>query len=503
MPLSKRSKTFFLPFLLLALGVGNFAVYDDSVSAQETIVANGPPTRFRVGEKLVYNLSFGKFTNAGYAETHVVSRGKLAGKDAVEIRAKIKTSELVSAAFLLLDESRTVFAAADSGLPLYVSAVSNDSAIPDEKISDYLTVPTINFDLLTLIFKAREVGGVGTFPLNEAGTQYNVVLTPAGSVTAKTDVGHLDTNISRVQSEFLTANGVTELFISFTADEARVPAVVRFTTAKGEFKAILAAIVLPEPEAMPTPAPTPLTTPKPIITFTPSPTPTTDNKPLAPELGFLLGEKLDYVITAGGKPLGIVTLAAPERKLIDRVDTLTLTATVTAVEPGANVLRLGDSLTALVDAETLAPRRLTGRFATTFLGLNQTVVFDRVTGEVTFGGPNKVDAPIGTHSLLSLVYAMRSFNLKPSKTAANPVNDTRVAVFWESKAYIFTLRPSESAEITLGGEKSAAQLISIKTDVPKLDALEIKVWLATESRVPLRFTFGAYQADLISKFPTP
>jgi len=495
-------KRLFLAALILtpAFGVAGI-LWSTAVRAQDaTSFTAAPPSRFRIGEKLSYNISFGKFTNAGYAETHVIARGKLGGKDAVEIRAKIKTFELVSAAFFMLDESRTVFLAPETGLPLYIGSYSNDSVIPKETFSNYLTQPTQNFDLVSLIYKAREAGGVGTFPLFEGEQQFTATLLPVGVVTARTDAGNFETTVSRLQSDFLTANGVNDLHIHFTTDEARVPVVIRFTTAKGEFKAILAAIVLPEPETpTPTPTPGPIPTPKLPATPTPTPTPAIENLPLATELGFQLGELLSYQVTAGGKSIGIISLNARERKLIQKEDTLVLTASVTGVEPGSNLLRLGDSATAEVNAETLAPKSISGRFASTFAGLSQSVSFDRRTGIVTFDVTKTADEPVGTHSILSLIYAMRSFNLKPSKNATNPVNDTRVAVFWETKAYVFTLRPSDPGEITINGEKVSAQLISVNTGNPQLDALAIKVWLGTETRVPLRFTFGAFQADLISQ----
>jgi hypothetical protein len=101
---------------------------------------------------------------------------------------------------------------------------------------------------------------------------------------------------------------------------------------------------------------------------------------------------------------------------------------------------------------------------------------------------------------LSLIYAVRSFNLKPSKDTYNPINDTRVAVFWENKPYIFTLRPSTAEIIDIKGMKISAQLISVNTGNPQLDSLNIKVWLSNDSRrLPLRFSAGQYQADLISE----
>src|SRR5258708_9974808 len=163
---------------------------------------------------------------------------------------------------------------------------------------------------------------------------------------------------------------------------------------------------------------------------------------VAGELGFQLGESLDYRISTGGKPVAVITLNARERKLFQKEDSLLLTATITGIEQGSNAFRLGDSARVQVDPETLAPKWFESKFASAFAGLNQTATFDKRTGNISFGGPQPIDCPIGTHTMLSLVYAMRSFNLKPSRDLNNPVNDTRVAVFWESKAYVFTLRPS-------------------------------------------------------------
>ncbi len=88
---------------------------------------------------------------------------------------------------------------------------------------------------------------------------------------------------------------------------------------------------------------------------------------------------------------------------------------------------------------------------------------------MNYNNAKGVEVPVGTHSLLSLAYAIRSFNLKPSKDASNPVNDTRVAVFLDTKAYVFTLRPSNADIINLQGEKVSAQLISISTGNPAID----------------------------------
>ena len=468
-------------------------VYAQGVAATRSI--------FKVGEKLTYNISFGKITDGGFAELYVASRGRLSGKDVVEIRSRAKTLGLVSAAFFMADESRQVFAAPDTGLPLYIRRVTNDGPLPKETVNNYLKHVTSNFDLLTVIYKAREAGGIGTYPFLEGDQIYTATFQTTGSEHVKTDGGDFDTIISVVQSELFTANGIKEFKINFTADDDHIPVLIRIKTAKGEFRASLLAVHVDEPEPAPTPTPKPVVVPGPSGTPrpTPSPTPYVENMPLSPELGFELGETLNYSISTVGKPVAAITLAAAERKLFQKRDSLLLTATIMGVEPGTTAFRTGDSVKVQVEPDTLAPRWYESAFLTKIPGLNQTVTFDQRTGNITFGDPAIIDGPVGTHSLLSLVYAMRSFNLRTSKDPNSPVNDTRVAVFWESRPYIFTLRPSNPAEIIVNGEKISAQQITVNTGNPQLDGLGIKVWLTAADRVPVRFTFGAYTADLIAR----
>ncbi|CAN5420474.1 hypothetical protein BH10ACI3_BH10ACI3_24020 [soil metagenome] len=475
-----------------------------AISAQSTESAD-TISHFRVGERLTYNISFGKFPNAGFAETYVVSNGTLSGKPAVEIHSKVKTVDLISAAFLMFDESRVVFASPATGFPLYYSQDSHEGAIPMELVTSYLSQPTSSYDMLTVLFKARESGGNGTFTFVEKQQEYTVTFTQKGKERINTDTRVFETTYSTVESEYLNQKGVKDLRVYFSTDDAHIPIEVRMKTLKGEFRATIASIVI-VPGAGPAVAPTPKPSATPLgqakVKPTPTPVQYVDNMPLAPELGFKLGELLTYQITTGGKPVATFELNARERKQLIKKegneDSLLLTGTVTGVEPGTRDFVLSDTARAQVDPETLAPRSITSKFSSVFPGLNQNATFDAISRNISYGGDKPVDAPIGTQSILSLVYAMRSFNLDPSKDPSNPVNDTRVAVFWENKPYIFTLRPSEPADLVIGGVKYSAQQITVNTGNAALDALGLKVWIGTDDRVPLRFVFGAYQADLVA-----
>ncbi|MDQ3181643.1 MAG: DUF3108 domain-containing protein [Acidobacteriota bacterium] len=460
------------------------------------------PAPFRIGERLTYNISFEKFNNAAFAEIYTVSRGKLGDKNAIELRSKIKTTDLVSAAFYLLDETRTTFASAETGLPLYVRKTSNIGVLPKETISNFLVSPTANFDLLTLIYGARTFGGIGTFSLQEDDIIYRISLQTTVGEAVKTDAGEFDTTVSTANSQYFTEMGISNLRINFSVDSARIPVLIRFKTAKGEFRAEIASIQIlePIPEVEPTPAvistPQPQLTPKLIQT----PIPYIENEPLLLDLPFALGETLEYQVSMLGKYIGNVVLQAKERRQFSGQDSLLLTATGTLAEPGNAIFKPNNIIKAQVNPDSLAPQQIEFKFSGNFSTYNQTTLFDQKTGFASNNAGNPIEIPVGTHSILSLAYAIRSFNLKPSKDLNNPVNDTRVAVFLGDQAYVFTLRPANAEIINLKGEKISAQLISISAGNPQIDQLNLRLWLGNdEKRLPLRFSMGNYQADLLSE----
>lgn len=456
----------------------------------------------RIGERLTYNMSFQRYNSVGFAELYAVSRGKLGEADAVEIRMKFKTTGLLSAAFYEIDETATVLANPETGMPLMVRRQDNVGVSARETVTNYSTSPSPGYDLLSLIYKVRQSGGSGSFNLSENDKTYNVTFQPQGTEHLRSDAGEFDTSISIVQSEFLTERGIQLMKVNFSTDDAHVPVQVRFRTAKGEFRIVLSGIQFVQPEVEATPTPAPVATPKPAITPRPTPTPYIENVPLAPELGFSLGETLTFKVSSAGRALGNVVFQAKERKKINGDDSLILSAVVASAEPGNGLFATGDTVVVRANPETLAPYESNTRMSGSLASLNQVLRFDQKAATINVG-PNKIDSPVGTHSLLTLFYAARSFNLTPSKDLRSPINDTRVAVFWQDKAYIFMLRPFEPEMVSVNGQKVLAQKVSVKTNIPPLDQLGISMWLTPDTRVPVLITVGQYQAELIAKSETP
>jgi len=249
------------------------------------------------------------------------------------------------------------------------------------------------------------------------------------------------------------------------------------------------------------PTPTPVPTPQPTATPRPSPTPVpyVDNVPLSEDLPFSLGETLEYRISYGGARVGTARLQAKERTQFQGADSVLFSAEITDVQGGNQPFSKGDKITARVNPDSLAPLFTEFTFRGPLSAFSQTEKFDLLGGVMVSGNPTPIETPVGTHSLLSFIYAVRAFSLHPSKDLSNPVNDTRVAVFWNSKAYIFTLRPSETELADASGKKTPALLVNVVTGDPQLDQLGFKIWLGTDAkRLPLRITLGTYQADLVN-----
>ncbi|MEO8042798.1 MAG: DUF3108 domain-containing protein [Acidobacteriota bacterium] len=500
---SQRNISFRQQVIALAcLVLTSFAAFclTSSLRAQTISEANG----FRIGERLTYNVSIGRFPNAAYAELFCVSRGRLGDKDAIELRAKFKTLDLASAVFLI-DESRTTFASPATGLPVYTSITQNTFGLPKETVQSFVAAPTPHADVLTMIYKLRQSGSTGSLTMQEGEKVYSVTFQAGAAEKQKTDAGEFETTLVSVQSEYFAEHGMSDVRVNLSADEAKIPVLIRFRVGKetkdktrGEVRAGLASVQTIEPEvvadATPSPVRTPLPerTPKPVAT----PTPYLINQPLVPELAFELGESLEYKILSGGQQVARMRLAAKQRNQFNGVDSLLLEATFSDPRAGSP-FAAGDFLRAYVNPETLAPRQLEMKFSGSLRALSSVVKFEQEGSAIVIGG-TRVDAPVGTHSILSLLYAARSFNLKPSRDLNNPINDTRVAVFWESQPYIFTLRPSPADMVVLDGKPVGGQLVTVSTKNSALDQLSIKVWLGNDdSRVPLRFIIGGYQADLI------
>src|SRR5215212_3849865 len=172
---NSRTKLILVAALLAAAGflcVNTFL--PGFVAEAQTVSIPAEPTGIRIGERLTYNISVGRFPNTAYAELYAVSRGRITDKDAIELRSKFKTLDLASATVYLVDETRTTFASPASGLPLHIAITQNTFGLPKETNISFLTAPTTHFDIATMIYRIRQSGGNGSLTLLENERVYPV-----------------------------------------------------------------------------------------------------------------------------------------------------------------------------------------------------------------------------------------------------------------------------------------------------------------------------------------
>ncbi len=475
---------------LFCAGFFGFQITQNALAQAET------PVSIRVGERLTYNISYNRLPNVAYAETEVISKGKIAKKDAFEVRSKFKSLNFMALGSLYLDLDRTTYISPTDGSALVVKEVDNASGVPVAESVNYIEKSPGSFDLAALLFKIRTSGGVGSYPMFENGKLYTVTFQSIGSEVVKSDAGEFPTNIIDVKTDFLTENGFIGLKVSIASEGSNIPVQFRLKRAKNsEYVGVISGIqVLPEPTPTPS-VPVVVRTPKPTPVPTATPQEYIDNQPLI-GLPFELGEKLEYTVTAAQRPVGTVLLEAKERRLVNKRDSLLLSATVTNAA-GNDLFGIGNNIRAYVDPDTLAPHDFSMGFSGRLSAFNQSARFDQEAGRVSLPNNQRVDVPIGTHNIISLFYALRLFNLNPSKDSTSRVNDTRVSVFWQGRANIFTLRPSNPQPVSIGDQKILAQEVSVSTGNPQLDSLRIRVWLSNdERRLPLRIVMVGYQFDL-------
>ena len=271
-------------------------------------------TQFRIGERITYSVSLDKFRDIAYAEIYTVSRGALAGKDAIELRAKLKALNLASASTPQGSEVRTTFVDPSTGMPLYGTRIEDPEGIPRETSIDYQ--PSVNFDLVSLIYKIRHSGGSGAANFQEGEKVYTATFQPAGAEKVTVNAGVFDTTVISVQSQYFTDLGFREVKINISDDDARVPVLIRLMTDKKSGYRVEAASIqsiVPEPVVVSTPSPMPGISPRVSPTPARTPEPYVANEPLAPELAFALGETLEYRVTAGGRPVGSFAMFSQAR----------------------------------------------------------------------------------------------------------------------------------------------------------------------------------------------
>ncbi len=246
--------------------------------------------------------------------------------------------------------------------------------------------------------------------------------------------------------------------------------------------------------------PNPTTQPN-LLNTTPNRTPGTTAAPatpttLPPGLPFPAGEQLNFNIYLENvaQPVGQASFQVRARSNYFGRDGLLLTGNAKTTGAAQNIFSANDEMSSYVDPTTLLPFRSEMKLQESKRRMSQTVTLDQDRGNATTETGTRMEVPVGTYDLLSVFYALRSFNLKSSKP-----NAVSLLVNNRPRTLIITFLKRETIE--LGGQQIPALQLSLMTDDPQGDRNTLRLWVSEDQRrLPLRITAittaGHVRADL-------
>ncbi|MEO6392736.1 MAG: DUF3108 domain-containing protein [Pyrinomonadaceae bacterium] len=523
------------------------------IEPRPTIQASGP---YEIGERLTYNASFASFTTAAHAEIWIAGRGQYLNRDGLELRARVETTDIVSAALYAINNDYTSYVDPATGLPYYTkisiheggrnaefaneyNAAAGTAAIPDQvRKGEFLGV----YDFLSAAYRLRGVsfsdGAVYGFTLRGENSEYEVEAKPAGRKLIKSSIGSFNALVVELRFPHDSELDKYKIKVFFTDDARRVPLLATAHHHNGEIRVAISSseIVKPAPKPgspigppvvrlPPVPPPPNSAGAKggaivpgiPGISMTGNPANPAGQvagipmggpsrgaanpsgslavRPFPSELPFTADEALNYTVFLQGatQPVGLISFRVSGRNYYFGNDAIMVSAKAETANAAKNLFYANEQVTSYLDPVSLLPNRTDLAFLGTRVALSETVQFDQDRGAALVK-KGQMEVPVGTHDLLSVIYAIRSFNLNPGKAA-------KVPVLINGFIYEITINSLKRETIQIGSQSIPSYQLSVTTSEAEPDHYLIRLWISDDQRrLPLRLTAktpaGQITADL-------
>lgn len=462
---------------------------------------------YQVGERLTYNVSFSNFSTAAHVELFVAGRGTFLNRDGLELRAHVETTGVVNAALYSLNNDYTTYIDPESGLPYRSHQVIREGARTADTSNDYNLPVGVSaipariayqgpFDFLSAFYRMRALpltDAAYFFTLRQDTEQYEVELQVQGRQLVKTNVGSFNTIATQLRVRNNSAADKYRTRIYFSDDARHVPVLITARHPAGEIRAELVSSELPS-----TPPPTTAVTTPPVT----QPLKTTPTVPTVPAgaaltgLPFAVGEQLNFNVFLGAAPAvaGTATFQVRPRARYFNRDGLQLSVQAQTTGAAARLFVANDQINTYVDPTTLLPFRIEMNLREGRRRVNKILTIDQDRGNASTDKGVKIEIPVGTHDIVSIFYALRSFNLAPPKRNA-------VSFLVEDRPRTLFITSIKRETIELGGQRIPAIQLSLTTDDQQSDKYALRLWVSDDNRrLPLRVTanteLGPVRADL-------
>jgi hypothetical protein len=465
---------------------------------------------YQVGERLTYNVTFSNFVDAAHLVILVAERGTFFGREGLQLRAHIETTGVVNAALLSINNDYTTYLDPVSGLPYRTQQVIREGGRTSDTSSDYnqpvgttaipgrLRAGEIpgTYDFLSVVYRARALplayGSTYYFNVQNDLDQYNAELKVTDRQLIKTNVGSFNTIVTQLRVPHNSEVNGYKLRVYFSEDERHVPVLLTARLKSGEIRAELAGSEFITPAG-------PANTNTPPANTPPVNVPNAGDgagRPLPEELPFKAGEQLNFTVFLGNspQPIGTASFQVRPRATYFNRDGLLLAVKAQTSPAASRIFFANDQINSYVDPNTLLPFRTELNLAEGQTRTNRTLTIDQDRGSVTGLGGAALEVPVGTHDLVSVLYAMRSFNLAPPKRNA-------VSILINDRPRTLFITSLKRETIQLGSQQIPAVQLSLTTDDAQPDKFALRLWVSEDRRrLPLRVTanteLGQVRADL-------
>jgi hypothetical protein len=476
---------------------------------KETVAAlpfSGSP--YQPGERLTYNVSFSNFPTAAHVELFNGGRGSYYSLEGLQLNAHVETTGVVNAALYAINNDYVTYIDPQSGLPYHSQEIIREGGRTADTSRDYnlpVGVSAIpgkstfsgTYDFLSALYRLRALplaeGASYYLLVRHEPEQYQVELKVRGRQLVKTNVGSFNTILTQLQVKNNSKADSYKVHIYFSDDDRHVPVLITARHEVGEIRAELVSSELPATPPAPRVAEPPKTV-QPVVTAPGTTGPAASGLPAG--LPFSVGEQLNFNFFLGTMTpaVGSATFQVRQRAKYFNRDGLLIAVQAQTTNAAAKLFVANDQINTYVDPATLLPFRIEMNLREGRRRVNKTLTIDQDRGNAVTDKGVRIEIPVGTHDLVSALYALRSFNLAPPKRNA-------VSFLVEDKPRTLFITSLKRETIELGGQKIAAVQLSLTTDDPQSDKYALRLWVSEDNRrLPLRVTaktdLGPLRADL-------
>ena len=496
--------------------------------------ANFDGSTLRVGERLVYNITFSEFAVAGRIEMEIVEQGNFFGQDSVQIRTKAESLGQVRSLFGDIDHLYTAYVNPRTAIPYrVVSSVrqgktqSDDTVVFDQAkgqatFSDdsSASISQGAFDLTSLIYALRLRG------IPESGKQkFSALL---GREVIEFEAVHKGKEQLVTQTGTYTATQIKLYpqnkkykkyrgYIWFSDDAQRLPVAAKASTPFGELRADLTSATIATPNATPlaklkewidesgaTRSPggvssagtAPNNGSKPGTVIVDPPGTKNGSKEAAPaepapNLPFGVGERLNYDVSWGKLPsVGKVSFEVRQQGMLGANRVFEFYGEAATLGAARSLISVNDQVSSFVTVDSLLPVKTDLRLREGRRTKLTTATYDWSKRSATLSSGTSVQIQPGTLDLLSLYYVIRSAELKVGKTYSFPFLDANHRMQYV-KVNVVKQEP-------IGGPMGTRDTMQLDIMTPQPSpALLAQVWISNDTtKLPLYFVTATRFGEL-------